>query len=61
MTDGSMNDMTWSMYGVEHVRGWSRRPGRAAGGGSVPFTNHVADLAEPRVAAERQRLARAPS
>ena len=20
--DGSMNDMTWSMYGVEHVAAW---------------------------------------
>ena len=54
--DGSMNDMMCSMYGAEHSCCVSR-PGVAAGGGIVPLDEHVADLADAGVAAERERLA----
>ena len=56
MIDGSMNDMTWSTYGVEHVL--RRHAAAARRRRRQPVCrNHVADVGDAFVAAQRKRLA----
>ena len=62
MTAGSMKDITLLDVVVEHVARASSAPRpRGRRRACVPRGDHVADLADAGVAAERERLARAPS
>ena len=55
MIDGSMNDITFSTYGGDDVAGGE--PARRRGGRRQAIVgDHVADVADAGVAAERQRL-----
>ena len=49
-----MNDMTCIDVGVEDVLRGRAAPGVGAGGGIVPFADHVADLGDAGVAAQRK-------
>ena len=55
MIAGSMNDITFSTYGETTSRVVSR-PGRCGGRRQAIAGDHVADVADAGVAAERQRL-----